>query len=48
MAEKMISTLKYYKFKNNAEHTAIEGGHTEPYKHFDLIFKFLETNFVKK
>ena len=43
MAEKMMKRLKKNKLKYNAEHVAIEGGHTEPYKHFDLIFKFLET-----
>jgi len=48
MAEKMITRLKANKFKYSFEHVAIEGGHTEPLKHFDLIFKFLETNFVKK
>ena len=47
MAEKMIARLKNKKFKYNFEHIAIEGKHTEPYKHFDLIFKFLETNFKK-
>jgi len=48
MAEKMITRLKTNKFKHPFEHVAIEGGHTEPLKHFDLIFKFLETNFAKK
>jgi len=48
MAEKMINRLKANTFKYYFEHVAIEGGHTEPYKHFDLIFKFLKTYFVKK
>lgn len=48
MAEKMIARLKSNKFKHHFEHVAIEGKHTAPYKHFDLIFKFLETNFKKK
>ena len=48
MAEKMINRLKANRFKYYFEHVAIEGGHTEPYKHFDLIFKFLKTYFVKK
>jgi len=47
MAEAMIERLKTNKFKYHYEHTAIEGGHAEPLKHFDLIFKFLETYFVK-
>jgi len=48
MAEKMITRLKANKFKHYFEHIAIEGGHAEPLKHFDLIFKFLETNFANK
>lgn len=48
MAETMIARLKNSNFKYHYEHTEIEGGHAEPLKHFDLIFKFLETNFAKK
>lgn len=48
MAEKMVARLKVKKFTHHFEHVAIEGGHTEPLKHFDLIFKFLEANFAKK
>ncbi len=48
MAEKMIIRLITNKFKHHFEHVAVEGGHTEPLKHFDLIFKFLETNFANK
>ena len=48
MAEMMVERLKSNKFKYHYEHKVIEGGHSEPLKHFDLIFKFLETNFVKK
>ena len=48
MAEKMITRLKNNKFKHYFEHVAIEGRHAEPLKHFDLIFKFLETNFVSR
>ncbi|OAQ43656.1 hypothetical protein A5893_17020 [Pedobacter psychrophilus] len=48
MCEKIITRLKTNKFKYYFEHVAIEGGHTEPLKHFDLIFNFLETNFAKK
>jgi uncharacterized protein len=47
MAEKMIARLKNNKFKFNYEHIAIEGKHTEPYRHFDLVFTFLEQNFKK-
>lgn len=48
MAETMIKRLEKYKFKYPYQHKAIEGGHTEPLKHFDLIFKFLEDHFEKK
>jgi len=30
------------------KHIVIEGGHGEPLKHFDLIFKFLDERFTKK
>ncbi len=48
MSEKMVARLKNKKFKHYFEHVAIEGGHAEPLKHFDLVFKFLETNFRKQ
>ncbi len=48
MAEMMMERLKNNKFKYHYEHKTIDGGHAEPLKHFDLIFKFLEINFVKK
>lgn len=48
MAEMMMERLKSNNFKYYYEHISIEGGHAEPLKHFDLIFKFLETNFAKK
>lgn len=48
MAEKMITRLKNKAFAHYVEHVAIEGRHTEPLKHFDVVFKFLETNFVKQ
>lgn len=48
MAEMMMERLKRNRFKYHYEHKAIEGGHTDPLKHFDIIFNFLETNFVKK
>lgn len=48
MAEKMMARLKANKFKYKYEHEAIAGGHSEPLKHFDLIFKFLENNFAGK
>ncbi len=47
MSEKMVSRLKDNNFKYYIEHVAIEGGHGEPLKHFDLIFEFLETHFLK-
>lgn len=45
MSVKMISRLKSKQFKYPFEHIAIEGGHAEPLKHFDRVFKFLEDNF---
>lgn len=48
MAEKMIQRLKDNNFKHPYQHAIYEGSHTEPTKHFDKIFDFLETNFLKK
>ena len=48
MAESMMARLKANKFKYHFEHIAIDGGHAEPLKHFDLVFNFLETNFREK
>jgi uncharacterized protein len=48
MADMMMERLKSNKFKFQYEHKPIEGGHAEPLKHFDLIFKFFEINFAKK
>ena len=45
MCDKMIARLKANKFKYANKHIVIDGGHGEPQKHFDLIFKFLENNF---
>ncbi|MES2651355.1 MAG: acyl-CoA thioester hydrolase/BAAT C-terminal domain-containing protein [Bacteroidota bacterium] len=45
MAEKMIARLKAKQFKHAYQHIAIEGGHAEPLKHFDLVFEFLGKNF---
>lgn len=44
MAEKMINRLKKNNFKYHYEHVAIEGAHSEPLKHFDLVFDFLKKN----
>ena len=48
MCDKMIARLKANKFKYDNKHIVIDGGHGEPLKHFDLIFKFLENNFSNK
>jgi uncharacterized protein len=48
MSEKMIERLKSKKFKYYFEHIPIVGGHGEPLKHFDLIFKFFEAHFHKQ
>jgi uncharacterized protein len=47
MAEKMMDRLRQKKFKYKYEHIPIEGDHSEPLKHFDKIFQFLESNFTK-
>lgn len=47
MAEMMTARLKSNSFKHHYEHIALEGGHAEPLKHFDLVFGFLETYFLK-
>ena len=46
MAEMMMERLKANNFKFAHEHKSIEGGHSKPLKHFDLIFEFLKTNFL--
>ena len=48
MSEKITARLKKNGFKYNFEHIAIEGGHAEPLKHFNLIFAFLENSFAEK
>ncbi len=45
MAEKMIYRLKEFNFKYQYGHIPIDGSHTEPLKHFDLVFNFLNDNF---
>ena len=45
MSNKIMERLKNKEFKNHYEHIAIEGGHAEPLKHFDLVFDFLEKRF---
>ncbi|MFT6699487.1 MAG: dipeptidyl aminopeptidase/acylaminoacyl peptidase [Porticoccaceae bacterium] len=45
MSDKIIARLKEQKFKYHNEHIAIEGGHSEPLKHFDLVFDFLDKYF---
>jgi dipeptidyl aminopeptidase/acylaminoacyl peptidase len=48
MANKIIARLKENKFKYYYNHIAIEGGHAEPLNHFDLVFEFLEKNFLAR
>lgn len=45
MAESMIARLKDSKFKFPYRHVALAGGHSEPLKHFDLVFDFLAKHF---
>lgn len=46
MSEKMITRLKEHKFRYHFEHIAYIGGHTEPLKHFDKVFDFLDKYFL--
>lgn len=48
MAEMMNERLASKKFKYHHEHKAFEGRHAEPLKHFETVFTFLETHFLKK
>ena len=48
MVDKMIARLKEREFKYYSGHIAIEGGHAEPLKHFDLVFDFLDKYFQAK
>lgn len=41
MSEQMVQRLKNAGFKHKVQHVAIEGGHTEPLKHFAVIEDFL-------
>lgn len=45
MSEAIMARLKAKGFTYSYEHIAIEGGHAEPLKHFDLIFDFLRKHF---
>jgi len=48
MGEKMVERLKANQFKFRYEHVVYQGSHTEPTKHFDKVFDFLEVNFLKR
>lgn len=48
MSEAIAARLKAKHFSHYYEHIAIEGGHTEPLKHFDKIFEFLKKHFEKE
>lgn len=45
MSDKVIDRLKKNRFEYYYEHIALDGGHTSPTEHFDLIFDFLAKNF---
>jgi esterase/lipase len=48
MSQAIMERLKTKNFNHYYEHIAIEGGHTEPLKHFDKIFEFLRKHFAKE
>ena len=42
MSDKIIERLKTNDFKYYNKHVILNGGHTEPLKHFNLVYDFLE------
>lgn len=48
MANMMMDRLRSNNFTYYSEHKVYEGGHTEPLKHFDDVFSFLDAQFGKK
>ena len=48
MANKIIERLQTSNFKYCYRHYAITGKHSEPLKHFDKVFTFLEQYFYRK
>lgn len=46
MSKKVIERLKNNQFKHHYEHVVIEGGHTSPTEHFNLVFDFLAKTFL--
>ncbi len=48
MGEKMVARLKAYQFKYPYQHIVYQGSHTEPTKHFDQVFDFLDRNLAKR
>lgn len=45
MSNAIVERLKSKDFAYHFEHIMLEGGHTEPTKHFNLVFDFLEKTF---
>ena len=45
MSDSIMKRLKENNFKKYYQHIPIEGGHTEPLKHFDVIHEFLNNYF---
>jgi predicted peptidase len=45
MSNEVMERLKILNFKFPHKHIAIEGNHTAPLDHFDVVFDFLKTNF---
>jgi dienelactone hydrolase len=46
MSDEMMNTLKQSGFRHAHQHVAIEGGHSEPLKHLNLVRKFLNEQFL--
>ena len=48
MSESIVKRLREKNYKKYYQHTPIIGGHTEPLKHFDIVFDFLENHFINE
>ncbi|MCO6164339.1 acyl-CoA thioester hydrolase/BAAT C-terminal domain-containing protein [Flavobacterium sp. NRK F7] len=48
MSELVVKRLRENNYKKYYNHIAISGGHTEPLKHFDIVFDFLDNHFINE
>ena len=45
MSDQLMARLKRKGFKHDYEHIKLDGGHTAPLEHFNLVYDFLEKHF---